>query len=870
MIISKKQRRKNSGSSFVMVIVTLAFISILAAAVIVAIGLAYRMKAMNIQSKNNFYFLEKSLDEIYSGVGSIAIKDLQQAYDETVAVMVYYDTDSQTYITLPEKAANKLLKEKFIYYVYRNNELIQENLYDTLNSYISNPYDVDANPYGTELLNITDLSTKLASDGTRVTIKNVVVKRTTKDGYVQTIATDMYIRQPDFDVSFNGMANDLSSLYDYAVVADRGLEVNNRSKVVVAGNVYAASDYYNKEYDWPDADGGSDKNRVCAYSVPVPTDANLLSRYNACDGISQSSMNSGLYVTDASTLFVQGDKVIVPGTIAAFDASTITITAGAFTKTNPENINDINDVWCDNIVIGGHALSGRASKIDIRANTYVQDDLEVNADGGKVSLYGTYEGYNYSQQSDESYMTIVPSALDAVDSSNNADPSKYAKAHTSSSAIVVNGQGTTLDLSALNELVIAGKAYIETTKAITETEGKVTNNKGEEEDIVTKTYSYVSNDESADEVEVSDYVTGESLSIKSNQLAYMPLYNTAGINGYKAFLTLVSAHCPPGQEYRFEDELNQMTPIVTYKLNGDTYNFFNFANDAVKASYIASYAAFLRDTNASNEYVNDILNYDKFQVENVTLPNGQIFSSGAITAVQDTSVSVTASSDLSETIVGNKNNISTYSRLKQISDRNNDSYKTLKYKLNDTLTADETTDLRGLDNDEITPLNTYLNVSLIGSGLDEVHYDGKVMNTGNKVWISDGDINITADDCNNEGVVRGIIICKGNVTFEAPTSGTDTSYVKKFEGLVMAGGKVYADHDMTFNSGATIVRNILSEAAATEGKEGADDYSDICKVFKSYSEILGKDPDEKTGTSISVIGTADILGFENWKRNVIE
>ncbi len=870
MILSKKQRRKNNGSSFVMVIVTLAFISILAAAVIVAIGLAYRMKAMNIQSKNNFYFLEKSLDEIYSGVGSIAIKDLQQAYDETVEVMVYYDTESKSYVTLPETAANKLLKEKFIYYVYHNEELRQANLYSTLNNYISDPYDAVLNPYGTELLNLTDLATKLASDGTRVTIKNVVVKRTTKDDYVQTIATDMYIRQPDFDVNFNGMANDLSSLYDYAVVADRGLEVNNRSKVLVAGNVYAASDYYNKEYDKTDADGGNNKNRVCTYSVPVPTDANLLARYNACDGISQGSMNSGIYVTDASTLLVQGDKVIVPGTIAAFDASTITMTAGAFTTVNPDDLNDINDVWCDNIVLGGHALSGRASKVDIRANMYVQDDLEVNADGAKVSLYGTYEGYNYSQQSDASYMTIVPSALDAVDSSNKADPSKYAKAHTGSSAIVVNGQGTTLDLSALQELVIAGKAYIETTKSITETKGSVTNNKGEKEDIVTKTYSYVSNDASADEVEVSDYVTGESLSIKSNQLAYMPLYNTAGINGYKAFLTLVSSHCPAGREYRFEDELNQMTPIVTYKLNGDTYNFFNFTNDEVKSSYIASYAAFLKDTNSSQEYVNDILNYDKFKVENITLPTGEIYSSGAITAVKDTSVSVTAAKEFSDNLVSNKNNISAYSKLKQISDEDNDKYKALKFKLSTKLTTEETSELRGLNNDEITPINTYINVSLIGSDLDAVHYDGKVMNTGNKVWISDGDINITADDCNNEGVVRGIIICKGNVTFEAPTSGTDSSYVKKFEGLIMSGGKVYADHDMTFNAGATIVRNILSEAAATEGKEGAEDYSDICKIFKSYSDILGKDSNDKTGTSISVIGTADILGFENWKRNVIE
>ena len=52
------------------------------------------------------------------------------------------------------------------------------------------------------------------------------------------------------------MENDDPNIFKYAMVADMGIEVNQPTvPLTIAGNVYAASDYYNKQYNestWSD------------------------------------------------------------------------------------------------------------------------------------------------------------------------------------------------------------------------------------------------------------------------------------------------------------------------------------------------------------------------------------------------------------------------------------------------------------------------------------------------------------------------------------------------------------------------------------------------------------------------------------------
>ncbi len=843
MIKINRKKYHNSGSSFVMVVVTLAFVSILAAAIIVSVGLTYRLRLMDINNKNNFYYIEQALDEIYAGVGTIAINDLKTAYTETVEVMVYYDLDKGTYVTISEDAANKVMKDKFIYYVSNDALLKQSNLYNTLNSYISDPYNASTNPYGVELVNSASLRmNKVTSGGSNyINIERIVVKRVSDKGYEQSITTDLIVEQPEFTVKFSGMSNDLSSLYEYAILADRGMEVTDASRVILAGNIYAAADYYNKKYS----------QEVCYYAdEEKAANRGEIEKYKACNGLDDNSMNSGIFVTDLSSLTLQGDKVIVPGAITAFNSSSVSLTA--------KGTGDANSlqVWCDNIILGGRIIGSSSARVDIAANTHVADDLEVNADGAKVTLYGKYYGYNYGQQSDKSYMTLVKSALSA-------------KSHINSSSIVVNGQNTTLDLSKLEELIVSGRSYIETTKKTTQNATTVTNDEGETEEIVTKTYNYIAEDESETPVTVEDYATGESISIKSNQLAYMPMY-TKEISSYKALLAVIPCTC--GHNHNFANELVVGNEIIKYELNGNKYYFFNFKSKEVKACYITSYASYLEGEHATSDFMNDILNYKHFSVESIKIPEGNVYSSGALSVVDGSNITIKASQSNVESISSSTYSASDkYAKMYNRSVEDKDSYKKLRYLLRDYETnadtvSDETkSDITAADNDTITPLNTYINYNLVGN-INYIH-NGKKVNNDCRIWAIDDDVHVTSAMADSKGVVKGIIICTGDVTFEKPNAASGVVGVTRFEGMIIAGGKVKIDHSMNIIANPEIVKAILNEAVMSEGKEGTDDYSKFCDLFKDFTAVEGGSSNSGSKT-ISSVEIRDILGFQNWKRNV--
>lgn len=87
--------------------------------------------------------------------------------------------------------------------------------------------------------------------------------------FTQSITTDIVIGNPDFAVLFDSMNDTDPNIFKYALVADMGVEVDQPTvPLTIAGNVYAASDYYNKQYNestW-DEDVSDDSK-----SLPHPT-----------------------------------------------------------------------------------------------------------------------------------------------------------------------------------------------------------------------------------------------------------------------------------------------------------------------------------------------------------------------------------------------------------------------------------------------------------------------------------------------------------------------------------------------------------------------------------------------------------------------
>ncbi|MDE7238818.1 MAG: hypothetical protein K2N41_03800, partial [Lachnospiraceae bacterium] len=135
-------------------------------------------------------------------------------------------------------------------------------------------------------------------------------------------------------------------------------------------------------------------------------------------------------------------------------------------------------LWADGIVINSGIL-------ELSGESHVQDDLTVNGKNSNVMLSGSYFGYGYQSVS------------------------TTARGPKDSSSILINGAGIKLDISGLAELGLAGQAYIGTTDA---------DGDGVKDDPM----DIVAEDGTTYDTSVNqDVRMGESLSIKSNQLAYL-------------------------------------------------------------------------------------------------------------------------------------------------------------------------------------------------------------------------------------------------------------------------------------------------------------------------------------------------------------
>lgn len=133
------------------------------------------------------------------------------------------------------------------------------------------------------------------------------------------------------------------------------------------------------------------------------------------------------------------------------------------------------------VSLWARGMTVNSATTKLLGNTYFADDLTVGkGTGSSVTLAGNYYGYGSVDSAKDSKCYYAGQ----YNNYKNADLS---------SAIVINGKSTTVDLSGLKKFMLAGKSYISSTK-VPSVDGK-TNSK--------------------------DVMTGESLTAKGTQLAYL-------------------------------------------------------------------------------------------------------------------------------------------------------------------------------------------------------------------------------------------------------------------------------------------------------------------------------------------------------------
>ena len=273
-------------------------------------------------------------------------------------------------------------------------------------------------------------------------IKNVVIDHTDDAGYRSTINTDIQITVPDYKFDGN---DSLDMAKDFLSISDGQLEVGgsaNRSVddtvtndgVTFDGNIYAGGDI----------DSTEDLNNA---GIVINEDM-------------AAHFNCGLMISRGSLEAFSHSKVEVNGAKQPF------VTGGVVSYVT----SDEGDIYLKNIRLSnrtGFVSPGSGTLFSIKANAYIENDLDIRDSGTRVTLGGRYYGYSYNE---------------------NNDPASLGSQSDYSSAILVNGTDTTINTDNLKQLLLSGRSYV----------SRVT-------DIGMN----------------NDIMMGESLSVKSNQLAYL-------------------------------------------------------------------------------------------------------------------------------------------------------------------------------------------------------------------------------------------------------------------------------------------------------------------------------------------------------------
>jgi len=411
--------KDDKGAVMLSVIVAFMLLSVLVVAIMSLVVMNFRMKAMDRRSKDEFYYVEKSLNDVYAGIGKECAKELGNTYSSVLSGSYKEYTDDALAYEAFHKAYVKRLVELFY-----SDDSGRINLNNKLNKYLtaeakgralvnntvdpSNPDTyievkfIDSNGVPNDPPDISRYK-----DYKEIIIKDVYVSSAAGSDYKSSITTDIVITIPEVSL-LKVNENEL----DYALVGCKGLVFNGSADI--KGNVY----------------GGVDKESSS-------------SKFNT-GGINVYKETSGVKVPEVT---LKSNYVVSAGDINVND--------GSLKITNGYTTND-NEIWTENIIVGRKdKTEDKDSTVEIAGNTYVLNDLQIEGKNKTVTFKGNYYGYG-----DGNNTSLSPKESN-FKPKENGDSYYDDVTRSKSSSIIVNATDSTVNLAELDNLVLLGQAYID-------------------------------------------------------------------------------------------------------------------------------------------------------------------------------------------------------------------------------------------------------------------------------------------------------------------------------------------------------------------------------------------------------------------------
>ena len=450
--ITKTKRQQNQGFSLFTVLIAVSFVGILGLLVLYIALSNFNMKITDLKGKDSFYTAERALEEIRTGLQEDVGNAMSKAYTQ---VLESYNVENRSQDSSMDRQRQSEFQDCFITELMRTLRVskTEDNIYnmERLRGYVDLKYDGSK-----ESLIITNPA---GSAPLMKAVKNVG-KNTENNGVLLKNLKVIYVDEKGRAAI---ICTDIRVLVPEVQFPTPSTLPDLMNMIVVA-----------------------DKGIVCEGTESTPTSINgSIYAGNLPSALAADSETSIKVIPGASLNVESGDKVVCKGEISVGLNSTFT---------SAESVN----LWARGL------NADSVQNVSLSGSTYFADDLTVTGKNNNVKISGNYYGYG-------SYESATSDDCVAKDQYEKSGLTGAAL----SSAIVINGKNTTLDLSDTQTLMIAGRNYIASSKV-------KANNRSNTNDVA----------------------TGESLTVKGTQLAYLVPKEVLGASGnpltYDAYLALLN------------------------------------------------------------------------------------------------------------------------------------------------------------------------------------------------------------------------------------------------------------------------------------------------------------------------------------------
>ena len=573
----------------VVVIIAMAFIGILASVLMYMSLLNYQMKVNNLKAKDNFYSAETVLDEIRVGMQEDVSASIGDAYQN---ILLNYATN-----TMDEKQMQ--LRYEFLSKMQESYGIEQ-----SANGYVPDMY--------TPVKMLCFLSDEVA-EGTVLSVTYAIddtheveyrMYRETDGTIVGGKTTDGVLRPEDTKTIWDPSVGAIDSLLTLDEIP------HGNMKLYTDGLAYC-----NLKVTYTDASGYvsviqtdlrvkmPDMEFAQSVSLPALTSFSLIA--NDTLQVLPTNVNDETNNEIAGSFFA---KELIIGSKVTGEGESVNLTLREVDDTNADEgkrmvvaddlylgegaklkADKYGELWAGSISMHGSAANGSTSEINFAgSNVYVAGDLTITGDKNTFKA-GALDGEEYTGR----YIGFG----DGQDG-------------TDSSAIVVNGTDTELNLSELKNLSLAGNTYI----ALSSTK-----------DLLEDSDSYRNSAENR-----KDILMGQSIAVKSDQLAYLVPAECIGIQNGKSVLSQVSN---PVTLEQYSDVIDKEgvakvgRNIACDDLDGHDLVYYGITDSNIqtyfkrinsKITLVYFYVAFDKDSDVDREHANQYFQ-DYYRVNKDTM-----------------------------------------------------------------------------------------------------------------------------------------------------------------------------------------------------------------------------------------------------------